>query len=182
MSIKAEEKQPFLLSIKIYEQYRSNKMKKYRKKQIEDLIKIIDSCKTNVEDLEQEIMCYLNTHIKSGFIIFGYCLFSFGNSVLKSNLMSVMNVKRLKRENEKLEKKVDDLKEEKKGLEDKQYILIEECKALRDEGGELQLCINELRKEKSRLYSKILELMGKLKISVDQDAEYSEKKRVNSFK
>lgn len=176
MSITVKEKQPLLLSIKLYEQYRLNKIKKYRRKHIEDLRNIINTCETTVEELEQEIRCYANIHIKSGFIIFGYCLFSFGNSVLKDSLMSVMTVERLKRENKTLEKKIENLNEENKGLELKVSMLNEECKTLRSEGGELQLCINNLRKEKSRLYSKILELLERLKGYENLDEEVNEKK------
>ena len=177
MSTMEKEKERFLLSIKLYEQYRHNRVKKYRKNNIKALHEIIHSC-SDKEDLERRILCYSNIHIKSGLIIFGYCIIPFGKSVLKESLMSVMTTERLKRKNKILEEKIEKLNEEKKGFEEKAAMLMEECSTLREEGGELQLCINNLRKEKAKLYGKLLDLMDKLKGYINQDDTMAEKKTV----
>ncbi|MHA7840999.1 MAG: hypothetical protein ACX932_03945 [Gammaproteobacteria bacterium] len=175
MTITPKEKERLLSSINLYEQYRLNKLKKYRRNNIDALKKIINECNSSLEELEEEIICYANIYIKSGLILFGYCFLSFGKSILKENLMSVITVERIKRENKKLSKNISTLEEEKNELIKKEALLIEECKALREEGGELQLCINSLRKEKGKLYARVLDLMEKLKKITGENRDIDDK-------
>lgn len=162
MPITQAEKHKFLSAIKLYKKYRLNKIKKYRKRNIRELKAIIHNCNSSLEDLENEVSIYCKTQVKSGIIIFGYCLFSFGHSMFKRFLIEVMTVEKIKKQNKYLTEVLESQKVKTNQLEEEVKMLKNECAALHDEEGELQITISTLIKEKNQLFLRVLKLVEEI--------------------